>query len=347
MRALTLHRPEAIHFETVPDPEILDPGDVIVQVTDTAICGSDLHVYFGREKGLDAGTTMGHEFTGIIVARGKGVTVLREGMRVISPFTTSCGICYYCRIGLTARCTKGQLFGWVADGRGLQGGQAELVRVPLAESTLIPIPGAIGPQTSLLLGDILATGYQGAKRLGNSMLSHVGVIGFGPVGMMAWQVLKKMQFDRVTVFETDPGRRAYANNLSAEVVDPGDRNALQEWLGMLPGGGIDGVVEAVGGASAQQLAFNLVRAGGIISSVGVHTQTQFSFSPVEAYDKNITYHSGRCSARQHIPELLHWLDGGWELVSPFTDVFALADGAAAYQRFAQRTPGCMKVLLKP
>lgn len=347
MRALTLHRPEDIHFESVPDPEILDPGDVIVQVTDTAICGSDLHVYFGREKGLDAGTTMGHEFTGIIVARGKGVTTLREGMRVISPFTTSCGTCYYCRIGLTARCTRGQLFGWVAAGNGLQGGQAELVRVPLAESTLIPVPGDLGSETSLLLGDILATGYQGAVRLGSGVLNHVGVIGFGPVGMMAWQVLKRMRYERVTVFETDPGRRHYASQLGADVINPAEGAQLQEWLINQPGGGIDGVVEAVGGASAQQLAFNLVRAGGVISSVGVHTQPQFSFSPVDAYDKNITYHSGRCSARQHIPDLLQLLDAGWELISPFTDVFALSDGAAAYQRFAQRTPGCMKVLLKP
>ncbi|MEZ4895680.1 MAG: alcohol dehydrogenase catalytic domain-containing protein [Saprospiraceae bacterium] len=347
MKALTLHAPQKIHFESVPDPEILAPTDVIVQVSEAAICGSDLHVYFGREAGLDAGTVMGHEFTGFVVAAGHSVRTLRTGMRVISPFTTSCGQCYYCRIGLTARCTQGQLFGWVAQGKGLQGGQSELVRVPLAETTLVPVPESLGSQTSLLLGDILATGYHGALPLNGAAIRRVGVIGFGPVGMMAWQVLLRMGFDQVVVFEPDFSRRNYAREMGAEVRDPQDTESLTVWLDQMPGGGLDGVVEAVGGAGPQQLAFRVVRAGGLISSVGVHTQPHFSFSPAAAYDKNITYRSGRCSARHYIPDLLQWLDRGWDVISPFTDTFDLREGAAAYERFANRTPGCMKVLLKP
>lgn len=137
MNAITFHAPGDLRVERVPDPALLAPTDALIAVELAAICGSDLHVWHGRETGLDAGTVMGHEFVGEIVATGTEVTRFRPGQRVVSPFTTSCGDCYYCRSGLTARCTRGQLFGWVERGIGLQGGQAELVRVPLADSTLL------------------------------------------------------------------------------------------------------------------------------------------------------------------------------------------------------------------
>ena len=140
MRAVTYAAPERLQVERVPDPVLEMPGDVIVRVELTAICGSDLHVWHGRETGLDAGTVMGHEFLGEVVAAGKAVTRFRPGERVVSPFTTSCGTCFYCRSGLTARCERGQLFGWVERGLGLHGGQAELVRVPLADTTLLKLP---------------------------------------------------------------------------------------------------------------------------------------------------------------------------------------------------------------
>src|SRR5690606_33005263 len=140
MKAITFQDVERLSLETVPDPELLEPADAIVRVRAAGICGSDLHPYFGRERGLDAGTVLGHEFVGEVVAVGPDVRAVSVGDRVVSPFTTSCGRCRMCRIGLTARCPRGQFFGWVEQGRGLHGAQAELVRVPLAEGSLVPLP---------------------------------------------------------------------------------------------------------------------------------------------------------------------------------------------------------------
>jgi threonine dehydrogenase-like Zn-dependent dehydrogenase len=163
VKALVFDSVRQIRHTTVPDPALRDPGDVIIQVRAAAVCGSDLHVYRGLEAGLDAGTVMGHEFVGEIVDVGKGVERFRRGDLVVSPFTTSCGTCFYCRTGLTARCVSGQLFGWVEKGRGLHGAQAELVRVPLADSTLVKVPEGTPTEQALFAGDVLATGWFGAR----------------------------------------------------------------------------------------------------------------------------------------------------------------------------------------
>ena len=130
MRALTFQGKRSVKLETVSDPELHAPTDVLVRIRLAGICGSDLHAYHEREKGLDHGTVMGHEFTGEVAEVGADVSGLRVGDRVAGPFTTNCGACFYCRKGLTCRCEKGELFGWVENGRGLQGTQAEWLRVP-------------------------------------------------------------------------------------------------------------------------------------------------------------------------------------------------------------------------
>jgi hypothetical protein len=159
VRALTFHGRQSIAVDSVPDAAIQQPTDAIVRVGLAGICGSDLHVYHERERGLDPGTVMGHEFVGEIVDVGPGVRDLVKGQRVLSPFSTSCSDCFYCAKGLTARCTSGQLYGWVQNGAGLQGTQAEYVRVPLAATTLVPIPPGVDDEEGLLLGDVFATGY--------------------------------------------------------------------------------------------------------------------------------------------------------------------------------------------
>src|SRR5688572_5462502 len=130
MQALVFHSPERIDFTSVPDARLELPTDVLVKVEWAGICGSDLHPYFGRETGLDPGTVMGHEAVGTIVDVGRDVTRFKKGDRVFTPFTTNCGACAYCRMGLTCRCEKGQLYGWVEKGKGLHGVQAELARFP-------------------------------------------------------------------------------------------------------------------------------------------------------------------------------------------------------------------------
>ncbi|MGD8897871.1 MAG: alcohol dehydrogenase catalytic domain-containing protein, partial [Acidobacteriota bacterium] len=158
MRALTFAGRRSVRLESVAEPEIVAPSDAIVEVRLTAVCGSDLHVYHEREKGIDVGTTLGHELVGEVVEIGRSLTTLKPGDRVASPFTTSCGRCFYCARGLTCRCIEGQLFGWVEGGEGLQGTQAERVRVPLADTTLVVLPEDVSDEDGLLLGDVLSTG---------------------------------------------------------------------------------------------------------------------------------------------------------------------------------------------
>src|SRR5688572_6395944 len=159
MKALTFHGVEQVKHETLPDPVLESHADAIVKVKLCAICGSDLHVYSGSEKGCDHATAMGHEFVGEVVEVGNEVKTLKPGQAVMSPFSTSCGACDFCKIGLTSRCVQSQLFGWRQNNSGLHGGQAEYVRVPLADNTLMPIPTTLSLEHALLLGDVIPTGY--------------------------------------------------------------------------------------------------------------------------------------------------------------------------------------------
>jgi len=141
------------------DPEISGPRDAIVKVSMAGLCGSDLHPFFGREAGLDGRTIMGHEMVGEIVELGSTFdNGMKIGDRVFAPFSTHCGACFYCGIGLTSRCTEGDLFGWVQDGNGLEGCQSEYVRVPIADSTLMLMPQGLSDKDALLLGDNFSTG---------------------------------------------------------------------------------------------------------------------------------------------------------------------------------------------
>ena len=163
MRAVTFHGVSKVSVEELPAPQLVDPTDVVVAVRVAAICGSDLHPYSGRETGLDRGTVMGHEFLGEVVEVGAAVARWAVGDRVVAPFTTSCGVCWYCQRGLTARCELGQLFGWRQGGRGVHGGQADFVRVPLADSTLVRAPAGAADEAALLAGDVLSTGFYCAQ----------------------------------------------------------------------------------------------------------------------------------------------------------------------------------------
>src|SRR5215510_13485838 len=215
MQALTYGGIETIIHNSVPDPKILQPADAIVQITLSGICGSDLHVYHGRERGLDKGTVMGHEFVGIVVETGDEVKKFHKGARVLSPFTTSCGECFYCRIGLTCRCEKGNLFGWVAKGHGLHGAQANYIRVPLADSTLLPLSNDLNEKKGLLLGDVFSTGYFCAENAEIKPKSVYAVIGCGPVGLMAIIAAKHLGAEMLFAIDTIPERLDKAKQFGA------------------------------------------------------------------------------------------------------------------------------------
>jgi len=368
VRALTYRGVESLAYETVPDPGIEAPGDAVVRVAAAGVCGSDLHVYHGRET-PDAGTVMGHELAGEVVAVGPAVLGLRSGDRVVAPFTTSCGGCFYCRTGLTARCERGELFGWIASGRGLHGAQAEYVRVPLADATLVPVPAAVPPELALLAGDNLATGFYGAERAGAAPGAVVAVVGCGAVGLCAAIAARELGAERVFALDPVAERRALAERFGAEALDPGagptvadpragggpgaagepGAGAAVEAVRAATGGrGADAVVEAVGTPAATRLAVALARPGGTIAALGVHHEAALALSPAEAYDKNLTYRAGRCPARHYLPRLLDLIAAGRLDLSPLiSHRLPLARGAEAYALFAARREGCIKAVLLP
>jgi threonine dehydrogenase-like Zn-dependent dehydrogenase len=334
--------------QDIAAPKIQEPSDVVVQVQLAAICGSDLHPYLGRETGLDVGTVMGHEFLGVVTEVGSAVSQFRVGDRVVSAFSTSCGACFYCERGLTARCLRGELFGWVQDGRGLHGGQAELVRVPLADSTLLKVPDGACDEEALLAGDVLSTGFFCA-RLGNIQSGDVvAVIGAGPVGLCAAIAARQLGAQAVFSFDLQHERLQLAARYGATAVlasDPAGAAALRE---LTQGRGADVVLECVGSEQATRSAFALARLGATIAAAGVHCERHFAFSPGEAYDKNLTYRAGRCSARAMMDETMALVAARrFELGALFSHRMPLEDAARGYELFEQRLDGCTKVLLQP
>jgi threonine dehydrogenase-like Zn-dependent dehydrogenase len=347
MKAITFQGTARVEIETVPDPELRSPQDVIVRNRVSAICGSDLHVYLGREKGIEPGTVMGHEFLGEIVEVGKGVKGLKPGDRVVSPFTTNCGKCFYCRKGLTCRCPDGQLFGWVENGRGLEGAQAELVRVPLADSTLFTLPPGVDEEAALFLGDILATGFYCADMAEAGPEGVYAVVGCGPVGLFAVLGARERGAERIFAVDFLPERLALAEKFGATPIDAGATAPRDVLRDATEGRGADAVLEVVGTPEATRLAFDLVRPGGIVSAVGVHTEAQFAFSPVEAYDRNLTYRAGRCPARHYMERLLPLVkEGKYDFASIVSHRLPLADAAKGYRLFERKLEGCTKVLLR-
>jgi threonine dehydrogenase-like Zn-dependent dehydrogenase len=348
VRALTFHGPRSVVAERVPDARLESPGDAVVRVALAGICGSDLHVYHGREVGLDPGTVLGHEFVGEVVEIGAGVRSLRPGDRILSPFSTCCGDCFYCRGGLTARCEAGGLFGWVQDGVGLQGAQAELVRVPLADTTLVRVPEGVSDEEALLLGDVLPTGAFCARMAGVREGGSYAVIGCGPVGLMAAVAAREMEAGTVHAIDSVPERLALAARFGARAIDARSEDPVEVVRSATAGRGADAVLEAVGSPEATRLAIDLVRPGGTIAIVGVHCEPAFPFSPSRAYDLNLTLRVGRCPARAILGDLVPWVTARrHDLAAVISHRLPLDDGPRGYAIFDRKEDGCTKVVLRP
>jgi threonine dehydrogenase-like Zn-dependent dehydrogenase len=288
---------------------------------------------------------MGHELLGTIVALGRGVTRFRVGDRVVAPFSTACGDCFQCRRGLSARCERGALFGWVSGGVGLAGCQAELARVPLADSTLVAVPDGVPLEQALLAGDVLATGRFGATSAGVEPGATVAVVGCGAVGLSAIVAARELGAGFVLAIDPADERRALAERFGARAASPSE--AIEIGREATAGRGVDAVVEAVGSPAATRIAFDLVRVGGTIAAVGVHHEPALAIAPGALYDKNLTYRAGRCPARALLPLALELVASGrvplGELIS---HRLPLAEAPSAYAAFDRRDPGWTKVVFR-
>jgi len=290
---------------------------------------------------------MGHEFVGEVVEVGAAVQKFKKGDVVLNPFSTSCGHCHFCTIGLTCRCIHGQLYGWVEGDKGLHGVQAQYARVPQADGTLMIMPEAVSPKLGILLGDNLSTGYYCAAQAGVNAKGCYVVLGCGSVGLMTVVAAKMMGATQVYAVDSVASRLKKAASFGAIPLNYKTEDVVSLVREATEGRGADAVMEVVGSAAASRLAVDLVRAGGTVSTVGVHTDKTFSFSPIEAYDKNLTFKIGRAPARYYMEQLLGKLDRlTVDVESVITQEFALADGAKAYDLFVHDKEECIKAVLK-
>ena len=301
MRAAIFAGPGRVEVGERPDPVIAAPTDAVVRVVLGCVCGSDLWYYRGlspHELG-----PIGHEFIGVVEQVGADVNAVAEGDLVIAPFTYSDGTCPHCRAGVTSQCANGGSFG----NHGIDGGQGEAVRVPLAEGTLVPVPGSgHSPETMrslLALSDVMCTGHHAAVSGGVRPGSVAAVVGDGAVGLCAVLASKRLGAERIISLSRNPARQALARAFGATdiVAERGDA-ATQAVMELTDGVGVDSALECVGTGQSMATAFAIARPGSIIGAVGAPHGVEV---PIEAVIfRNIGLRGGVAPARVYIPELL-------------------------------------------
>ncbi|CCF36236.1 alcohol dehydrogenase GroES-like domain-containing protein [Colletotrichum higginsianum] len=348
MRAVVFNGPQNVSVEQRPIPTIQDDGDIIVKVQATALCGSELHVFRGHQPS-ETGFIMGHEFTGTVVEKGAAVATLNIGDRVVTPFTSSCMQCFYCKNGYTSRCVRSKLFGCGA----LDGGQAEYVRVPDADGTAITAPSTISDNALVLMADIWPTGFFGAKS-GFSLLKEeersnatAVVIGCGPVGLCALIAALEYRPKHLFAIDSVDSRLELARSLGAEPLNfKTDRAGMERRIKeATEGRGADVVIEVVGLSPALRTAFDVVRPWGVIASIGVHNG-EIPWTGTEAYGKNLRLQMGRCPVRAIFPEALALLEKKQDKLGfMFDRIMPLSDAVEGYALFDQMQ--VQKVIFTP
>jgi alcohol dehydrogenase len=268
MKALVYHGPNHKSWEEVPDPKIVNPTDVIVQVDTTTICGSDLHILKGDVPTVTDGRILGHEGVGTITEVGSAVGKLVVGDRVIISCITSCGSCSYCDQQLFSHCLNN---GWII-GHLIDGTQAEYVRIPFAESSLHKLPAGLSDEAAVMLSDILPTGFEIGVRNGRVKPGDVvAVVGSGPVGLSAMMTAGLYGASRIIAIDLDENRLTQARTFGAtDSVNSGSAGWMDELMAMTDGLGVDVAIEAVGIPQTFGMATEIVRPGGTVANVGVH-----------------------------------------------------------------------------
>ncbi|KAK1721712.1 alcohol dehydrogenase GroES-like domain-containing protein [Colletotrichum lupini] len=348
MRAVVFNGPRSVSVEQRPIPTVQDDGDVIVKVQATALCGSELHVFRGHQPS-ETGFIMGHEFTGTVIEKGAAVTSLNIGDRVVSPFTSSCMNCFYCKNGYTSRCARSKLFGCGA----LDGGQAEYVRIPDADGTAMKAPTTISDNALVLMADIFPTGFFGAKSGFNLLKEEersnatAVVIGCGPVGLCA--VISALEYRPKHLFAIDSvdSRLELARGLGAEPLNfKTDRAGMEKRIKEVTDGrGADVVIEVVGLSPALRAAFDIIRPFGVIASIGVHNG-EIPWTGTEAYGKNLRLQMGRCPVRAIFPEALALLEKKQDKLGfMFDRIMPLSEAVEGYALFDQMK--VQKVIFTP
>ncbi|NLY95549.1 MAG: glutathione-dependent formaldehyde dehydrogenase [Myxococcales bacterium] len=350
MKALTYQGKRDVRVEDVPDPALLEPDDILLRVTSTAICGSDLHLFRGKVPAMEPGDILGHEFMGVVEDAGPEVTRVKKGDRVVIPFVIACGECFFCHLGLHASCENtndgrgaivqkkqippgAALFGYSHLYGGVPGGQAEYVRVPKANVGPLKVPHDLADEKVLFLSDILPTGYQAVVNAGVSEGSSVVIYGAGPVGLMAAACARLLGADQIFIVDRHDYRLAFAEKLygaipfNFESVDDVAEAIIERTEGRR---GVDAAIDAVGfeakGSKTESFLQTLrvepsvgkalrdciatVRRGGTVSIPGVYAGFVHAFLIGDAFDKALTFKMGQTHVQGFMPELLALIEAG-------------------------------------
>ena len=387
MKALTYHGSKDVRVETMPDPTILAGDDVLLRVTATAICGSDLHLYHGKIPETKHGDIFGHEFMGIVEEAGPEVTNVAVGDRVVIPFVIACGKCFFCENDLFAACETtnpdqgaslrkrakmtppAALFGYSHLYGGVPGGQAEFVRVPKANVGPFRIPGSLADERVLFLSDILPTGYQAVLNAKIGRGSTVAIFGAGPVGLMAAACARMLGAERIFMVDSEPYRLDFAVTAFDVIpVDFGNVDPSEFILEHTAGRGVDASIDAVGfeakGSTTETVLSTLkletssgevvrqcisaTRRGGVVSIPGVYAGFIHAFLIGDAFDKGLTLAMGQTHVQKYLPELLGFIeDGKLQPDIIISHRMKLADAARGYEIFDKKEEDCRKVVLTP
>ncbi|MFB4262492.1 zinc-dependent alcohol dehydrogenase family protein [Nonomuraea sp. GTA35] len=345
MRATFLYGAGDVRVENVPDPVLRQPTDAIVRIVRSCVCGSDLHPYHNLPASRQ-GTPMGHEFLGVIEDLGAEVSGLKRGDLVVAPFAYADNTCDLCREGLHTSCPNGGF--WAAGDVG--GAQAEAIRVPQAQGTLVRLP--VGEDSELLpslltLADVYGTGYHAAKQARLTPRTTVAVIGDGAVGLMAVLSARRLGAERIILMGRHDDRTKLGLDFGAtDVVPERGAEGVEKVRELTGGQGMHAVLEAVGYRDAYDTAVGIVRPGGVISRVGV---PQYEDAPIgfgSLFGPNITLTGGPAPVRAYIDELLPGvLDGTLEPGRVFDQTIGLERVPDGYRAMNDRT--ALKVLIQP
>ncbi|MGH2908687.1 MAG: alcohol dehydrogenase catalytic domain-containing protein [Solirubrobacteraceae bacterium] len=334
MRAVRLLGPEHVAVEQVADPALGADTDALVRVTHTAICGADLLPYHGHTPGFEFGTILGHEFVGVVHDAGDRAGSLSPGQRVVNTSMTSDGTCTHCRAGRTTQCDSRALFGYSGVYPRLEGGQADLVRVPRADRCLYPVPDSVSDEDAVFIADILPTGFAATRGAGLGAGDVAVVLGCGPVGLMATMCATRVARRVIAVDGVAP-RRALAESLGAVSVAPDE--AAEVVADVTGGLGADACIEASGSPAALTAALSLVRPQATICVVGAHFEPDFPLNNGLMFEKEITLRFAIGDPVRDRERLLAMVvDGVLRPAAIVTDTPSLDDAAEAYRAFDAR-----------
>jgi len=346
VKALVFHGPGSKSWTDVPDAQLVDPTDVVVRVDTTTICGTDLHILKGDVPAVTAGRVLGHEAVGTITEIGSAVADLKVGDRVLVPAITTCGKCGPCRSAMPSHCATVGGIGWIF-GHLIDGTQAELVRVPYAETSVHVLPETVTNEEAIFLADVLPTGFEmGVRNAAVQPGDSVVVVGAGPIGLAAIRTAGLYGAATVIAVDLSESRLKRSIAFGADMTINSEREDVRaRVLEMTNGLGANVAIEAVGIPETFDVCTELVRPGGRIANVGVHGKP-VTFHLEDLWIKNITLTTGLVNGTT-VGTLLELLAHGKIDAGAFgTHSFQLDQMVDAYEVFANAdTHDALKVVI--